>query len=263
MNRLTRWIGRLGSRGPSSPKVDQPRTPPGMRIYAVGDIHGRLDLLDRLHRDIRADMAAHPGRELVVIYLGDYIDRGPDGRGVLEALSGAAARDAVLGATTVHLRGNHEQAMLDFMDHAAGAAAWLEFGGVQTLASYGVETLHPDEPQAVETMARALAAAVPGHHFRFLWSLKTFAVLGGYMFVHAGIRPGVPPDRQALEDLLFIREPFLSYQKRHPHMVVHGHHVVDQPDVRPNRIGIDTGAFATGMLTCLVLDGAERALITT
>jgi len=260
VNALTRWVRRFA---PGGEDAVAPSTPPGVRLYAIGDIHGRADLLDRLHARVRADMANHPERDAMVVYLGDYVDRGPDSRAVLETLSAATPDAPLPGARTIYLKGNHEQAMLDFIDGQANASAWLDHGGMQTLASYGVEATPLQTPEMMETAARALDTALPDHHARFLSALPPFAIIGDYLFVHAGIRPGIALDDQHLDDLLFIREPFLSFRKRHPYMVVHGHHVVDAPDVRPNRIGIDTGAFATGTLTCLVLDGTTRGFLST
>ncbi|MQX35560.1 metallophosphoesterase family protein [Roseospira navarrensis] len=259
---LTDWIPRLrdalrpGARAGSGAA---PRTPEGLRLYAIGDVHGRKDLLDRLHDRIRADIARHPDRTPVVIHLGDYVDRGPDSRGVVETLCG----DPFPGVETLALRGNHEDAMLAFLNDPIGASAWLGFGGVQTLTSYGVAVPADPGPEALAAMSRALGAALPDTHRAFLRSLLDYAERGDYLFVHAGIRPGVPLERQDRADLMYIREPFLSHRRPLGHMVVHGHHVGDGPVVKSNRIGIDTGAFATGCLTGLVLDGAERAFLTT
>lgn len=239
-------------------------TPDGMRIYAVGDIHGRADLLERLQGQIERDAAQHADKELFLIYLGDYVDRGPQSREVLELLS----RHRPLGLTTHFLSGNHEQAMLSFLRDPLAAAQWLEYGGLATIASYrnaaslmaGDWEADPDD--LIETAA-ALRAAIPAHQQGFLEGLELSRCFGDYLFVHAGIRPGVPIERQQVQDLLWIRDPFLRYAKPHPFVVVHGHHVSETIDVRPNRICIDTGAYATGCLSCLILEGSERLFLDT
>lgn len=234
------------------------RTPDGMRIYAVGDIHGRADLLERLQDQIEQDAARHPGKQLLLIYLGDYVDRGPQSREVLELLS----RHRPLGASTHFLSGNHEQAMLSFLRDPLASAQWLGYGGWETIASYTGGAWEADPDDLVETAA-VLRAALPEHQLAFLEALELSRCFGDYLFVHAGIRPGVPMERQQAQDLLWIREPFLRYTKPHPFVVVHGHHVGESVDVRPNRICVDTGAYATGCLSCLILDGAERLLLNT
>lgn len=223
----------------------------------IGDIHGRADLLDALHVRIEADIDASRDREPVLVYLGDYVDRGPDSRAVLEALSSRAPRNAVRH----FLKGNHEETMLAFLGGSRRDPGWLESGGAQTLASYGVDVAFPWTPETLERMACALSTALPDHHMRFLRGLVLFRILGDYLFVHAGIRPGVPPARQAVADMLHGGKAFLNASEPHPYMVVHGHHATTEPDVRPNRIGIDTGAFATGRLTCLVLEDDRRGFL--
>lgn len=272
-----------------------PKVPDGMRLYAVGDIHGRADLLEQLLGLIAADAAQHPAQACWLLFLGDYVDRGPQSREVLELLTrlwqrgfAAAAQSADPGdqaestgtgppggadaaadperapeaLSCGFLMGNHEQSMLHFLADPLGAAQWLEYGGLETLASYGVAAPAPDFDGLMEAGA-ALRAAVPAHHLAFLEGLELSRQFGDYLFVHAGIRPGVPIEDQEPADLLWIREPFLSHQKPHPLMIVHGHQIRDGVDLRLNRIGIDTGAYATGCLSCLVLDGAERWLIDT
>jgi serine/threonine protein phosphatase 1 len=235
--------------------------PPGDRIYAIGDIHGRLDLLTALHGKMVADRAARPhAGTATVVYLGDYVDRGPASRAVIDCLIG----DPLPGFATVHLLGNHEEAMLRFLEDVSIGPDWLSFGGEATLRSYGV---HP--PQGVMGMRRfearqqQLVANLPPAHVAFLRGLALSHEAGDYFFVHAGVRPGVALERQRAEDLLWIRETFLHSTADHGKVIVHGHTPDHAPQVRANRIGIDTGAFASGILTCLVLEGEGRRFLFT
>jgi serine/threonine protein phosphatase 1 len=238
-----------------------PRAPAGRRVYAVGDIHGRADLLERLHARISDDAtaAAADGVQAVVVYLGDYVDRGAQSRDVIDILSG----DPLPGFERIFLKGNHEDMMLRFL---AGPAdpLWLFNGGTQTLASYdamgsSLETGHWD----LEGMRRRLAAALPASHLEFLRSLRLAHEEGDYLFVHAGVRPGRPLAEQNGEDLMWIRGPFLGASAPFGRFVVHGHTITSQPEVRTNRIGIDTGAFFSDVLTCLVLEGDRRRFLQT
>lgn len=238
--------------------LESARTPPGVRIYAVGDIHGRADLLEQLQSQIAQDTAKHPDKALQLIYLGDYVDRGPQSREVLELLT----KRQLPGVATRFLLGNHDQVMLDFLREPLAGGYWFNLGGLATLVSYAVGdwTADPDDP--AETAA-ALRAALPPHHHAFLQGLELSHCVGDFFFVHAGIRPAIPIAQQQARDLIWIRERFLSYTKPHPFVVVHGHHVSATVELCSNRIGIDTGAYATGRLSCLILDGAQRMLLDT
>ncbi|MBV9776735.1 MAG: serine/threonine protein phosphatase [Acetobacteraceae bacterium] len=227
------------------------RLPPGRRVYAVGDIHGCLDQLVALHAAIAADLAARPVAAPLLLHIGDYVDRGPDTAGVIERLRHGPP---IAGVPTVNLKGNHEQTMIEALagERAAGTD-WLFHGGKPALASYGLD---PDGPRA------AWRAAVPEAHLAFLDRLTMTHREGGYLFVHAGIRPGVRLEDQAPEDLLRIRQPFLFTEQDLGVVVVHGHTPVKNPVVRRNRIGIDTGAVFGGCLTCVVLEGATLGFVT-
>lgn len=233
---------------------------PGKRVYAIGDIHGRLDLLLELEGMIRDDLArAKPARS-VAVYLGDYVDRGPESRAVLDhLLDRPPPVDEV-----VHLLGNHEDAMRRFLDDRWIGESWVGFGGRETLESYGVS---PDRRLPQEKWMReaqiAFARALPERHRAFLDDLQLWHVEGGYLFVHAGIRPGVPLELQDREHLIWIRHEFLESEADHGHVVVHGHSIRRAPEIRPNRIGIDTGACFSGRLTALVLEGTERRFLST
>lgn len=237
-----------------------PRVPAGRRVYAIGDIHGQNrildDLLDRIGTDAADARAA--GLQSEIVFLGDYVDRGEGSRAVIERLSGTVLDDV----RCRFLMGNHEAVLLDFLKDPVASADWLDYGGVETLASYGVRaSLGIRERARCENLRDRFAEALPDHHRRFLETLETMVVIGDYVFVHAGIRPGRKLERQTASDLLWMREPFLSDTRPHEKIVVHGHTMVDEPEMRPNRIGIDTGAYVTGLLTALVLEEDRQCLI--
>lgn len=250
------YASRLFRREPVEPV--RPELPEMCRIYCIGDIHGRLDLLLRLHDLIRADATGYQG-SLTCIYLGDYVDRGMESRGVIDCL----LQQPLDGFDAVHLLGNHEQAMLDFLQHPHAVAGWLGFGGLATLHSYGVPIEREGRYGDLEELRDDLSSRLPATHLEFLRSLQLSYVAGSYCFVHAGLRPGISLDEQRPDDLLWIREDFTLNAARHEYVVVHGHTIVPAVEFRPNRIGIDTGAFHTGVLTCLVLEGADQRLLQT
>lgn len=247
------------------------RTPENCRVYAVGDIHGRLDLLQRLHEKILEDAAQNPpklpGKRHVLVYVGDYVDRGPDSVGVIELL----LNNPLAGFETHYLKGNHEDFMLHFLDNGADGNVWLMNGGIETLQSYGIslpwdlggnsQGPPPLGPGEMESLRLALKAAVPESHLDFLTRLERHHTEGDYLFVHAGIRPGVPLEKQSERDLIWIREGFLDYEGDFGVMVVHGHSARSKPDIRDNRIGIDTKSGYSGRLTALVLDGDNRRFL--
>lgn len=218
------------------------------RVYAIGDIHGRLDLLERAIAAISRDVDAQ-GPEALTITLGDYVDRGPASRGVIDRLAANP-----FPTPYVALKGNHEAVFERFLAAAEGGDHWRKFGGLETLHSYGVPVDDMMMGRNFEAAAERLRAALPDAHREFLASLKLSHTQGGYFFCHAGVRPGVALEKQSGTDLLWIREEFLGSTADFGKLVVHGHTPVDHPDVRPNRINIDTGAFITGQLTCIVLD---------
>jgi serine/threonine protein phosphatase 1 len=229
-------------------------------IYAVGDVHGRLDLLKLLCGQILADAEPLPEDTAVeVVFLGDYVDRGPESAGVIDYLL-ELERTGPLGLR--FLRGNHEHAMLAFLDDPGVGPAWAQYGGIETLRSYGVRApLQQDDPEAWEPVRDALDTALPDAHRDFLERLERYAIHGDYCFVHAGLKPGVPLDEQEDQDLLTIRNEFLACKKPFEKKVIYGHTPGGEPAVEPHRIGIDTGAFATGVLTGLRLWDAEFAVL--
>ena len=235
------------------------RIPEGEVIYAIGDIHGRDDLLGLLHRSIEAELAAAPQRAQVkVIYLGDYVDRGPDSKAVIDRL----LDQPIKGAASIFLKGNHEDTMLRFLDGQDGGERWLTLGGGATAKSYGVSLRDQSGAALPPEITRTnLSAAIPPDHLVFLQGLKLFHAAGDYLFVHAGIRPGRPLEHQDPQDMLWIRGDFLRSRRRHGSIVVHGHSSSNEVVKRRNRICVDTMAYATGRLTCIVLEGTSHRLI--
>lgn len=231
------------------------RAPDGMRIYAVGDIHGCAGLLDDLMAQIRAEEKADKVNAQLV-FLGDYIDRGPDTSGVIDRLL-ALKRER---PGTVFLKGNHEDVFLSFLADPGANADWIEWGGGELLASYGVPS-----SGLLEDIVRRLSETMPADHLAFLRSLELTRVIGDYLFVHAVVRPGVPLDQQQERDLLWIRGEFhrAPEELRPEKVVVHGHQPVKKAVDARWRIGVDTGACFTGRLTAVALEGATRRFIST
>lgn len=232
------------------------KIPATTRIYAIADIHGRVDLLARLLRTIHKDAASHNDQRRILITLGDYIDRGPNSRQVIATLLNLPLENF----ETKYLKGNHEAMLLDFLhDPVDTGLLWLSNGGWATLISYGLKVA--DLPEGLEGMVAArdkLLTMIPHEHLKFFKALRLFYQLGGYYFAHAGVRPGVLLDKQKEDDLTWIRGEFLHSNKDFGKIIVHGHTISRQPQECSNRIGLDTGAFHTGVLTCLVLSGAQR-----
>lgn len=231
----------------------------GQRLYAIGDIHGRRDLLDGMVARVRADLRHRPHPAPRVIFLGDYIDRGPDSRGVIEALM--ALRHGPLACA--FLLGNHDSYIEPYLsdpDWYDRTYHWLHpaMGGAATLASYGVPDADVGHPAATRD---AFAAVMPADHRAFLRDCQIWLRVGGYVFVHAGLRPGVPLAAQERDDCIWIREPFLSSTHDFGFKVVHGHTIVPTVEHHPNRIAIDTGVAKGGPLSCLVLEGEGAALL--
>lgn len=236
------------------PRTIPASLPRDTRIYAVGDIHGRADLLAETIYRIEDDLQRRPVRQAFEVYLGDYIDRGPDSKSVLDQLAVRLARNRA-----VCLRGNHEAILEAFLwDSPDTIHHWARLGALQTLASYGISPRSSAGAMAPAGLQRTLRDVFPRTHQLFLRCLRNSFVCGDFLFVHAGVRPGVPLAHQNPEDLLWIRDEFLNSSLNHGKMVVHGHTPVEHPDIRDNRINIDTGAWRTGTLTCIAI---ERATI--
>lgn len=248
MTEKTIW----GISGLFSRRAEELRVPDGKRVYAVGDIHGRLDLLDRMLAAIKLDASRVVMRN-VLIFLGDYVDRGPDSKGVIERLCSLNVPDWEI----IFLLGNHDQAVLDFLSDAMLYRSWRNFGAAETLLSYGIYPPRFDNDDAYEGVRHRFSEVLPSAHRQFFENLKDHYAVGGYYFAHAGVRPGVPLDRQVPEDLLWIRDVFLQSDIPLKKVVVHGHTPQDAPSRDAFRIGVDTGAYSTGCLSAAVLEAAD------
>ena len=232
-----------------------PAIPAGQRVYAVGDVHGRLDLFNQLIAAIESVDATRGPADTTIVLLGDLVDRGPDSAGVIRA-----ARDLAQRRSVRILLGNHEEMFLDALESEEVLKHFLRYGGRETVLSYPVD--HAAYHRAELAEARELIrAAVPQDDIMFMRSFEDQVRIGDYLFVHAGIRPGVPLEEQRVADLRWIREPFLSHGDSFGPVVVHGHTIFDEVDFTPNRIGVDTGAYKSGRLTALGLEGTERWLV--
>ncbi|WP_231639034.1 metallophosphoesterase family protein [Sphingomonas profundi] len=253
---MIRMLQRLTGREAEPPA----RLPEGVRAYAIGDVHGRLDLLCDLLGRIEADDARRTAADTQVVLLGDIVDRGAQSAGLVEYLR--AFRPAF--ARFRFVMGNHEEAMLASLDDDGGdphLTGWLGFGGTETLLSYGM----PERLLALPgpALVAALHHYVPRAHLQFLRGFEDHVAIGDYVFVHAGIRPGVPLAAQSPRDMRWIRDDFLDHRRSHGFTVVHGHTISEAPQFRANRIGIDTGAYRTGVLTALGLEADARWTIAT
>lgn len=233
------------------------RVPDGVRIYAIGDIHGHRVLLEEMLRSISDETDRLPPARILIVFLGDLIDRGPESAGVVERLSNL--RDDRY--RSVFITGNHEEVLLRILDGEASIVAdWLRFGGLQCAESYGLDGQKlrtMDETEA----ARLIGESIPEPHQQFLRSFADSFSVGDYLFVHAGIRPGLPIEQQSLSDLRWIRSPFLECRECHPQVVVHGHSISRDVEFMPGRIGIDTGAYRSGLLSAVVLEREDRRVL--
>ena len=238
------------------------QTPPDTVIYAVGDIHGCVDLLAAIHDRIATDAQRRTARHKLVIYLGDYVSRGENSRRVVDRVLDWLPE----GVERITLKGNHEDLLLRFLDGDLDAGRlWFDYDGLDALAHYGVAI--PDrqarDDASVAVLRDSFAAALPQTHLDFFRSLPTSYRAGDYFFVHGGVRPGVPLAEQSDHDCMWIRKAFLDSSAEHGAVVVHGHSISTKPVIRHNRIGIDTGAYRSGVLTCLVLDGTTKNFLQT
>src|SRR5262249_17093566 len=230
--------------------------PDGTRVYCIGDIHGRDDLLGEIAERVEADVGVRSCDHAMTVFLGDYVDRGLGSMRVVERLAGSEWPTPFIA-----LAGNHEDLLLAFLADELILETWRSLGGLETLHSYGVDVGPAMAGRDFEIVRAAFATRFPERHRHFLETLKVSTAIGDYFFCHAGVRPGVSLDRQDRYDLLNIRDPFLSSEAEHGKLIVHGHTPSLAPEIRPNRIGIDTAAYATGRLTCLVLEKDRRRFL--
>lgn len=242
-------------KGPE-PEALEHRLPGDRLVYAIGDLHGRADLLQLAADAISKDLSTAPGAEALTVFLGDYVDRGPNAAGVIERLSGGDFPTPI-----VALLGNHEFMMRKAWESDVALLQWCDFGGLATLFSYGVDVRGVQRGTDVAEARRAFCAALPPRHRSWLENLRPSFEMGGYFFCHAGVRPDVALSDQAIDDLIWIREAFTASSKSHGKLIIHGHTPVMEPDVRHNRINIDTGACMTGTLTVLRLEAETRRLM--
>ena len=236
----------------------RPSLPAGLRIYAVGDIHGRLDLLDRLLAQTNTDLALRPTARPVYVFLGDYIDRGPSSRETIDRLIQHAETNE-----SIFLKGNHELVAIKCLSDRSLFDQWLRLGGLETLMSYRVPPETLANAKQIAELQSAFHNALPQTHFRFFRDLQKSFACGDFFFAHAGVKPNVELSRQKESDLLWIRGEFLSSNEDFGKIIVHGHTPTREIQVGPNRINLDTGAFATGRLTCLVIEGSSLSVIDT
>lgn len=239
------------------------RGPEGMRLYAIGDVHGRHDLLTAMHRRIESELEYTPKTDWRIIHLGDYVDRGPDSKSVVEFLIAARRRDP----RHIMLAGNHDIGMLDFLARPDSDSLFMRYGGVQTALSYGVKLSagggwfgRVDE--ALSHGHAALVAAIPQTHVDFLKSLSFSVTFGDFFFCHAGIRPGVPLESQSPQDLIWIRDAFHDHPGLYPKVIVHGHTPVPEAETMANRVNVDTLAWQAGTLSALAVNGGDKRILT-
>ncbi len=234
-------------------------TPDNTRIYAIGDVHGHIDLLVKLHQKISDDLDKNPIDQHRIIFLGDYIDRGPDSAGCVEYLIELSAKNEAV----ICLKGNHEDKLEKFLkDPVAIADSFFTYGGGECAESYGVDMAgyRGDRPETLQK-CEELNSNIPAHHIEFYAQLARTVTFGDYMFVHAGVRPGVALDQQSSHDLMWIRSEFIPHQGLYEKVIVHGHTPAFPMEILPNRINVDTQAYDTGVLSCIVLEDKEFRVI--
>lgn len=261
--KLNKFISRRGTEDPESGSPElvslaSARMPEGRRAYVIGDIHGRKDLLYDLLERVQEDRDKHREAESSLVFLGDYVDRGPQSADVIDMLLDLKTREK----NVILLKGNHESAMMTFLQEPMKGKRWLHYGGDATLRSYGVDLSLSDlTEEKIRQAGKKLKKNLPDSHLQFITSLDASYSMGDYFFVHAGIEPSRPIDDQKEHDLLWIRDDFLGHADLFEKVVVHGHSIIPEPEFKDNRIGIDTGAFYSNILTCLVLEGDTKEIL--
>jgi len=252
------WLSPFWKRFGKAPALaaSERWVPDGLRVYCVGDIHGRHDLLRQMAERVEADIEAPSFEQAVTVFVGDYVDRGLGSMHVVEQLARGEWPTSIIA-----LLGNHEDLLMAFLQDERVIEVWRSLGGLETLHSYGVNVGLGSAGRDFRAVQAAFASRLPEHHRKFFQGLKISTAIGDYFFCHAGVRPGVPLDRQNRNDLLTIRDTFLFSEMEHGKLVVHGHTPSVGPEIRPNRIGVDTAAYATGRLTCLVLEKDQQRFL--
>lgn len=239
-------------------KLEEASLPEGVCLYVVGDIHGRYDLLSQLITEIQLDSKTRKPKNLKIILLGDYVDRGASSKEVIDYI----LNFLIPSFDLIALEGNHEESMKFFLEHPLKNKRWLHYGGEATLRSYGIEfPINEYSDDDIKLVHKELALALPDTHSDFLANLSSHYSIGDYYFAHAGIRPGVLLEEQSDRDLRWIRGEFLNHDGLYEKIIVHGHNITDKPEFKENRIGIDTGAFYSNRLTCLVLEGDKKEIL--
>lgn len=230
----------------------RPMTENGCRLYVIGDVHGQIHILKHVLNRIETDLADRPKADFKLIFLGDLIDRGEDSRAVIDLTMRLAASE-----NTIVLRGNHEEMALGALDNPDELINWRKYGGLETIASFGLDTFDLMRGRKLATIHQDFTHKFGPERRQFLESRPYSFTCGSYFFCHAGIRPGIPLSEQTPADLVWIRDPFLTSTMRHDKLIIHGHTPVEQIEIKSNRINIDTGAYMTGRLTCLVLEDSS------
>ncbi|MAZ03148.1 MAG: hypothetical protein CMN56_08420 [Sneathiella sp.] len=257
--RLNKFISRRSPAVPEGPVSSATAAmPDGQRAYIIGDIHGREDLLTPLLERIDEEEARRESADTHLVFLGDYVDRGPMSSEVIDKLLTLDGSDKKV----VALKGNHEASMLSFLQDPVKGKRWLHYGGDATLRSYGVDLkLAEITEDGIRKAARAFKKTLPDSHLQFLGTLRTSHIMGDYFFTHAGVDPSRSLEDQKETDLLWIRDTFLCHEGLFDKVIVHGHSIIPEPEIKENRIGIDTGAFYSNVLTCLVLEGNTKEIL--
>lgn len=259
---MVSWLSKLIklTKGNSTTTLREYKVPQGCCVYAVGDIHGRADLLQKLHKSIIEDAKTRQCQEKIIVYLGDYVDRGAFVKETIDEL----LRDDLKKFRREYLMGNHEQLLLNFLEDPAIFEYWFNLGGQATLLSYGVNaSMSGPSIENIQGIQEELLEKIPDRHMQFYQSLKPNVQLGDYFFVHAGIKPGIALHDQEPEDIYWIRDEFLSSRDDHKLKIVHGHTVTQEVQNYSNRLCVDTGAYATGILTCAVLEEDQINFLST
>jgi serine/threonine protein phosphatase 1 len=252
-------LKRLFSSSKPVSEPPRPGIPEGQRVYAIGDIHGRDDLLRKLLGIIESHRAGYSGK-VSYVFLGDYVDRGMQSKQVIDTLMGYD----YAGAEAIFLRGNHEQVMLDILVEPMMAKGWLAFGGLETLLSYRIPTKGiPTKEEDFIRLSQQMERQIPARHLEFMRDTRISWELGDCLFVHAGVHPDYPLDEQQERDLLWIKEEFIDSPRKYEKLIVHGHYIEDEPALLSHRVGLDTGAYVSECLSCGVFEGDQVTLLDT